>query len=244
MRNHFKKILIILILFSTIQVFGQQKPMFTQYMSNLQPTNAAYVGTSGKFNVMLLSRFQWVGFEGSPNSQMLMLNTPLVGTNLGLGLTVINDMIGPLRETGGYLDVAYNIKIKDDLRLSMGVKGGINFMVADLGGLELTDPNDPAFATDVKNTEFLPNFGAGLYLYSPKFYVGISAPELYKHNFAGEESSNIGEQQRHVFFIAGFLWDISENLKFKPSGLLKIVPGAPPSFDINASFFLILLYEF
>ena len=229
-----KAVLLLPFLLLQLGVFGQQKAQFTQYMTNMQYINPAYPGTSGRFSIMTLDRMQWAGFDGAPNTLALMLTSPVPYTNLGLGATILNDRIGSLSETGAYFDVAYNVRLKGDIRLSLGAKAGFNFMQANLSDIALTDPNDPAFVNSEKATEFMPNIGGGAYLYAPKFYVGISTPELYNHK--ADVASVTGDQKRHMYFIGGYLLPLSPRVLFKPSGSIKLVPNAPPSFELNASF--------
>lgn len=228
---------IIVVIFE-LNIYGQQKPMFTQYMSNLLPTNPAYAGTGGRFNVSLFAREQWVGYEGAPSSQMLIINSPILGHSFGVGLTIINDKVGPLQQTGAYIDFAFNFKIKNNLRLSMGLKSGFNFSIPKFDDVKLVEQNDPAFTDGIKGS-FMPNFGFGVYLYSPQYYFGVTIPELFNNDMGKEGgASDIGSQKMHFFVIGGYVWTLSKNIKFKPSGLMKMVSGSPPSFDVTCNFIL------
>ena len=42
----------------------------------------------------------------------------------------------------------------------------------------------------------------------------------------------------HFYFIAGRVFDLSENLKFKPALLTKIVNGAPLQVDLSGNFLI------
>ncbi|MCK5538223.1 MAG: type IX secretion system membrane protein PorP/SprF, partial [Bacteroidales bacterium] len=213
-----------------------QDLILSQYMTNLLPTNAAYAGTSGNLNATLISRNQWVGFEGAPQTNVLLINSPLIKRNFGVGLTLIQDKVGPLVQTLVFGDAAYNFQLTEKIRLSMGVKAGFNVQQPDFGGLDLSNPNDPTFA-EVPEVELLPNFGFGLFMYNPKYYFGISSPKLKKNelNFGavGEET---GGEERHYFVIGGYVFDLKENLKYKPTFFYKMVNGAPPSFEISNTF--------
>jgi type IX secretion system PorP/SprF family membrane protein len=43
---------------------------------------------------------------------------------------------------------------------------------------------------------------------------------------------------RHFFFAGGMMFDLSDNVKFKPTFMTKTVTGAPFQYDISANFLL------
>ncbi len=231
-------ILIIGIIFSSILVRGQQDAMFTHYAFNTLAINPAYAGTRDALTVTALHRSQWVGFPGAPLTQTLTMHTPIFTKNTGLGLSLVNDKIGPTNTTSFYADFSYKIRVNDKSWLSFGLKGGINLRKIDLTDLRTTEAYDPGLLTDIKS-EVLPNFGFGIYYLSERYYLGISIPKLlendYKENIV-QGSVNLGSESKHYFFIAGAVFDISENIMFKPTGFLKFVSGAPLEGDITANF--------
>jgi len=217
-------------------IFGQQDFIMTQYMTNLLPTNAAYAGTSGMLNATLISRHQWVGFEGAPQTNILVVNSPLLKRNFGVGFTLVQDKVGPLTQTLVYADAAYNFQLTEKVRLSMGAKAGFNVQQPDFSSLNLNTQSDPVF-TQIPEVELMPNFGFGLFLYNPKYYFGISSPKLKKNEMS---FGNVGEatagEERHYFIIGGYVFDLNETWKYKPSGFLKMVKNAPPSFEVSNAF--------
>ncbi len=235
------KIFILALIFAALcrEANAQQDPMFTQYMSNVQMINAGYAGTGGCLSAMMMSRNQWVGFDGAPQTNVLLINSPLpLFHNFGVGLSLINDRIGPINNTSVYLDFSFNFKLTKKIRLAMGAKGGFNVFKPDHNGLDLVDPNDPVFTSDISSS-FMPNFGFGLYMYTPKYYLGVSTPTLISSDLeSGDGLVSLGKQSRHFFVVGGYLFNINKNLRFKPSGMLKVVENAPLSFDITAAFIL------
>ncbi|HEY3389893.1 MAG TPA: PorP/SprF family type IX secretion system membrane protein, partial [Prolixibacteraceae bacterium] len=159
---------------------SQQDPVFTQYMNNMLTIQPAYAGISGSLNVTGISRAQWVGFEGAPNTNSLTINGPVRRFNVGLGLTIVNDKWGPIRQNGVYVDYAYHVKLGQNQFLSLGVKGGFNVSQAYLTDVVVNDPNDPVFAYDVK-INFLPNLGVGILWHSDRFFLGASTPKIVKN---------------------------------------------------------------
>lgn len=231
-------ILSILVLLSSMLIKAQQDPMFTHYSFNTLAINPAYAGTRDALTVTGLHRSQWVGFPGAPVTQTLTMHTPIITENAGLGLSILNDKIGPSNTTSFYMDFSYKIKITKKSWLSFGLKGGVNLRKIDLTTVKTQDSYDPAFIEDIKS-EFLPNFGFGLYYFSERYYLGLSIPKLLENNYTENTvsgSTNLGSEKKHYFFIAGAVFNISENVLLKPTGFLKLTNAAPLEGDITANF--------
>lgn len=236
MRSFFRSLLVC-IAFVPIASQAQQDPLYSQYMFNTLAFNPAYAGSADVFTVMALSRHQWVGFEGAPATQTLLLHSPLKNQNLALGFSAINDIIGPARQTSFYGDFAYRIKTGEDTRLAFGLKGGINMYQADLASLTTVEV-DPA---NVNVTgQLMPNFGFGLYWHGPRFYLGASAPKLLENEMEAVNGQVLqtASEARHYFLMGGYVVDLSRDIKFKPSFMFRTVAGAPFSLDVNANFLL------
>ncbi|WP_117882215.1 PorP/SprF family type IX secretion system membrane protein [Aureibaculum luteum] len=237
MRKLSSFLLIVLSLVS-IAGFSQQDPQYTQYMYNMNIVNPAYAGSRGTLSIGLLGRLQWVGIEGAPKTATMAIHAPL-GKNLGGGFSAILDEHGPVKETNVYADVSYTINTSEEGRLAFGLKGGITFF--DVGLLSLVLPQtapgvDPLFSDNVNET--LPNFGAGVYYYTDKFYVGLSAPNLLETKHLEQDNGTISKasEKMHYFGTVGYVFSLSETLKFKPSVMAKAVTGSPLSLDANANF--------
>lgn len=238
-----KKIILIfsmLVLLSLHSVFGQQDPQYTQYMYNMNVINPAYAGSHETLNIGLLYRTQWVGLDGAPTTYTIAADAP-IRKNLGVGISLVADKIGPVKEQNLYVDVSYTIQTSENGKLAFGVQGGATFFDALLSGLDLGDGiSDPLFDEDINDT--FPNFGAGVYYYTDRFYAGFSMPNMLKHTYL-EKTGNVvssAAEEMHFFLTAGYVFDINNNLKLKPSTFIKAAPGAPVSIDISAN---ILMYE-
>lgn len=219
---------------------AQQDPMYTHYMYNTLSVNPAYAGSRDALTVTALHRSQWVNFKGAPLTQTLTLHGPLKNHPVGLGLSVMNDKIGPTNNTSVYGDFAYRLKLNEKSKLAFGLSAGVNIFQADLASRDLDDPNDPVFTANISN-HVAPNFGFGLYYSRERFYAGVSAPGLLQNNYSvisvnGNEL--VGKEQRHYFFIAGMMIPLGENLALKPTTLVKVTAGAPVQADITASFII------
>jgi len=234
-----KKIVILTsIFFLALGAKAQQDAMFTHYMFNTLAVNPAYAGSRDALTITGLHRSQWVSFPGAPVTQTLTLHTPLAYENTGVGLSFVNDKIGPVNKTSFYADFSYKIKVTEKASLAFGLKGGLNLMNNNLSELNLDDAADPAFAANIQS-KLLPNFGFGMYYYTDRYYVGLSVPKLLENDFVANTTSggtNLTSEHRHYFFIAGSVFDLSENIKLKPTVFLKVNNGAPVEGDVTASF--------
>jgi type IX secretion system PorP/SprF family membrane protein len=158
---------------------AQQDPVFNQYMNNLLTVQPAYAGLSGYINATALSRIQWTGFDGAPNTSTLTIQGPYQRYNVGLGFSIVTDRYGPVRQTGFYGDYAFRIKLEKDKFISFGIKGGFNRYEAMLTDLSVNDPNDPVVAFDI-NKKYMPNFGIGFLWHADDFFLGASVPKSFR----------------------------------------------------------------
>ena len=227
---------------SLLKVNAQQDPNYTQYMYNMNVVNPAYAGSLGTLSIGLLGRTQWTEISDNPKTVTFDAHAPL-GKKVGMGLSLIADEIGPMKEQNIYVDLSYTITTSEEGRLAFGLKGGVTLQKSDFTLIVLPqDPNDPLFDENVNNT--YPNFGAGVYYYTDKFYVGASVPNILKSNHYNFDSSqNVytkASEEAHYFLTSGYVFDLSSTVRFKPSVMLRGVMNAPLSYDINANF---LLYD-
>jgi type IX secretion system PorP/SprF family membrane protein len=232
---------LVIILFTILcafQVNAQQDPQYTQYMYNMNIINPAYTGSTEGLAVGALYRSQWVGLDGGPETFTFNIHSP-VGKKVGLGLSIIADQIGPVKETNTYVDFSYTIPVGTVTKLAFGVKGGFTFH--DIGiaqsQISLVDQGDPFFAYAINETT--PNVGAGVYFYKPsKYYISLSIPNILNGVHLDANGTKIGSESEHFFAAAGYVFDLSENFKLKPHTLIKYAFDAPLSYDINANVFM------
>ncbi len=246
-----KKILTLAIgLFLTAQVaFAQQDPMFTKYMFNTLAFNPAYAGAQEHLSLGLLHRTQWWGLNGGPQTQSLTAHTPLKNDRVGVGISFMNDNIGPTNTFTGDVSYAYRIPIGTKAKLAVGLQAGFQNYVID--GSKV-DPFETDFVF-VSSSRWTPNFGAGLYFSTKKFYVGFSSPHLVEWAYRDGKATPgkpYAAQYRHYFTTMGAAIPINgDNLIFKPSIMIRNVGllsslnkdvfkkkiAAPTGFDIDMS---------
>ncbi|MFY0653954.1 MAG: type IX secretion system membrane protein PorP/SprF [Cyclobacteriaceae bacterium] len=210
-------------------VMGQQQVMFTQYMFNGLALNPAYAGHDGALSITALTRHQWLGIDGAPNTQTLSVHTPIRKNKIAVGALIYRDKIGLTTETGLTASYAYRIDFGKG-NLSMGMQFGFsdyrnNQADAYQGSNVVADPYANAQATK-------PNIGAGFFYSTDRFYLGLSSPFLLNNKI--ETADDPVEQIRHMFATSGFVVDLNRYLKLKPSVLLKMVQGAPIEMDFSA----------
>lgn len=234
-----KKILqlTLVILFSvTSFTYAQQDAQYTQYMYNTVSVNPAYAGSRGHLSIAALYRNQWLGLDGAPETQTLNLHTPMGYRGVGLGISIVNDKIGPTSETYFDIDFSYTIQTSFDAKLSFGLKASAHML--DIRYSELDEFEiDPQLQSqqDIQN-KFSPNIGAGIYYHTERFYTGLSVPRLLETTHFDESSISTATEQINLYFITGYVWDLNPFLKFKPTLLTKAVQGAPFQVDVSANF--------
>ena len=236
------KIYIVLALMLCLtDMYSQQDPQYSQYMYNMNVVNPAYAGSRGTLSIGLLGRSQWTNVNGGPQTMTFDAHAP-VGKRVGMGLSVIADEIGPAKEQNIYADVSYTITTSENGRLAFGLKGGVTLLDVNLLDVILPQTatgDDPLFDENINDA--FPNFGAGVYYYTGKFFAGFSVPNILKSEHLDKDNINTkASEEMHYFLTSGYVFDLSSTLKFKPSFMVKGVTGAPISFDINANF---LMYD-
>ena len=224
---------------SFIDTFAQQDPHYTQYMYNMNVINPAYAGSKENLSFGLLYRKQWVEIEDSPTTFSFSGSAP-AGSNVGLGLSVISDRIGPVEEKNVYGDFSYTLSLGGEHKIAFGVKAGATFhdvgLYSDIGNGKVPDASDPAFAEDT--SEVYPNIGTGLFYYTNKYYVAFSVPNMLKSKHLDFNGRQFGTETQHYFLTGGYVFDLNPNLKFKPFTMVKSAFNAPTSVDVSTNFLI------
>lgn len=219
-------------------VQAQQEPQYTQYQYNTMTVNPAYTGTQGYPSVVVLYRDQWLGLEGSPTNISLGIDTPF-GTFNGIGLSIVQDEIGPAEETFFDVNYAHSIVLnRYGSRLAFGLKAGGRMLNVDWTKGSYRDI-DPQFQENINN-DLAPVIGAGVYYYTSNAYVGLATPNFLTEKTFDIVKERVEQDRVHLYFIAGYVFDLNRDIKFKPSTFIKEVKGSPLSVDLSANF---LFYE-
>lgn len=216
--------------------FGQQAPLFSQYMFNDYVLNPAIAGIKDYSPVRTVLRSQWTGIEGQPNTQTLSFHTR-ASRRVGVGGYIFNDKIGPISQTGFSASYAFRFRISNYSRLSLGIGAmGYHYRVRtdeirfDSQGTSDNVANDGNFQA------FYPNFSFGAYYYGKQYYLGVSVPELLQTKITSSNEFFLMRQVRHYYLTGGYKIMLGKDYALEPSTLVKYVAGAPVQLDITANF--------
>lgn len=211
---------------------AQQLPQFTQYMYNTISINPAYAGSREALSIVGLHRSQWVGFKGGPITQTLSIHTPLRNDRVGVGLSFIEDDLGPENFTYLYGDFSYAIPTGRTGKLAFGIKGGFTQYSLDPDFRE-TESFDPSIYGI--EDRWTPNVGLGIYWSTNRVYFGLSTPRVLNTDKNTEEGFEALDRLSY-YFTGGVVVDLSQSFKLKPAFLVKATNGAPLSYDLTANF--------
>jgi type IX secretion system PorP/SprF family membrane protein len=225
----------------SVASYAQQDPNFSLYFFNPMHYNPGYAGSRELLSGTLVHRSQWIKMPGAPVSQSLNLHSRLPDSRIGLGFQAFNDAAGPWRNTGFGGTFAYHLPMNDVAQLSFGLTGTLSNIHIDFDRISFEDQADPSF-TNNADTKWVPDAAAGLYLYMPRFYAGLSATHLIQnyYHFTEADGADFARFYRHFYLTSGVVAPISENVDLRPSILLQYVQGAPLLGEIDASF---IFYE-
>ena len=241
-KNIFTTIALLVVSFSAK---AQYDALFTQYMFNEMFINPAYTGSKEAMSATLIHRQQWVNFPGRPITTSFSVHGPLMQNKMGIGLSVLNEKIGVLNRNLVYLSYAYRVKVGDNGKLAFGLMAGIHNQLNKFSTLKTNDDGsiDPQL---VQNSPSLiaPNFGAGIYYSTKKFYAGLSVPRmvddrvLFSSTGSASQSTNINTANFHYYLTVGNVFTLSSDLKLKAQCMVKAVQNAPVQFDLTANFLI------
>ncbi|KAF2511957.1 PorP/SprF family type IX secretion system membrane protein [Flavobacterium foetidum] len=230
------KKLVLVFMFFSVWCSAQQDAQFTQYMYNTIEINPAYAGSRGALSVFGLYRTQWVGLDGAPETSTFSVNTPLNNNRLGLGVSLVNDKIGPTNENTLSADFSYTVPTSESFDLSFGIKATANMFNLDVNKLSFENQDDPQFQN--LDNKITPNIGAGVYWHSDRAYVGLSVPNFIETNRYNNDDTAIFKEKINYYLIAGYVFNLDrlQYVKFKPALMTKMVEGAPLQVDVSGNF--------
>ncbi len=240
-RIFFSSLLTLFALFTTGEsvLLAQQVPLFSQYMFNGLYLNPAYAGYKNEFYLQGSYRTQWQGWDGAPQLLAVSADGSLAKGKVGLGLLVSVDKAGTQQILSLMSDYSYKFNVGEFTTLSFGLGLGAVQYSMDETKLHPGDPNDPRIIGADYN-QWLPEANAGLYLYSDRFYVGISAMNLLSPYIETSKDKNVEQTETHMFFTAGVMLPIARNFQLKPSLLYREDFTTPSSVDANL---MLLMYD-
>ena len=234
--NSMKRFLTVLLVVLSFSAFGQQDPLFSQYMFNKLLVNPAYAGSRENLSIDLLDRYQWVGIEGAPNTITLAAHALLESKKIGLGMYVFRDELGPTVNQGLMATYAYRIQTQKGW-FSFGIQGGIKYFNFDWNAINTRDPDYMFYPQDVER--ITPDVNLGIYYQTPRFFAGLSSKQLLENEYGVGEvegRTTFSRLSRHYYAMTGMAFPLNDKIVFRPSMLGKFVRNAPLQMDFNASF--------
>ncbi|HTB30581.1 MAG TPA: type IX secretion system membrane protein PorP/SprF [Bacteroidia bacterium] len=215
-------------------VKAQQLPIYSQYMLNDFSMNPAIAGTQDYFNVKSDNRFQWIGITDAPRTYVLTFDGPVASQHIGFGTYVFTDITGPTRRTGLTTSYSYHVQLSKTVNLSFGLSAGVLQFAVDGQSISLQQTGDQALVNQLMSA-VVPDFAAGVYLYSSNFYFGFAAPQIIPitaklNSYADAQDIIV----THYYTTAGYNFNLGNNFSFKPCVVANYVYPVPPQFDLGA----------
>ncbi len=232
-----KKIFILLFLAKAIVVNAQQEHQYTQFMYNKLVFNPAFAGAREVASVTALYRRQWIGFDGAPTSQLIGFDAPFQNNRLGFGLNLHRFQVGINDNYAANMCYSYSIVRTDAMNIRLGIGGTFRYYKFSFNNPDfyIKNPDDPAALTVNEQSNINGNIGGGLYFTFKEFYIGVSAPNLYRNTLGNGSATVTAENRPHFYGMMGGVFPLSSNVDFKPAVMLKFVQDAPFSGDANVS---------
>jgi type IX secretion system PorP/SprF family membrane protein len=231
-----KRVLILLVvLIGCGGLYSQNLSQYNHYIANQGLLNPAYNGTRDVISGLLIHRSQWVGFEGAPINEALNVHGAIENTNLGVGVSLMNDNIGFTNVFDLFGAASYKVQIDRDKFLSLGLQLGVSSFSNDGRKAITTNYGDPVF--DDRHSKINLNTGFGAYFYTPDYFAGFSIPKFFHNRFdlVGDEYKNTFSYKNvHHYLYGGYVFKWGE-VMVKPTLLTRIVYGAPLQFDITGN---------
>jgi type IX secretion system PorP/SprF family membrane protein len=231
MKNKLIYLILSIVVFSG-NLKGQPHPVSSLYMFDPMTINPAYTGVPVQFSATFIHRDQWVNLPGAPKTSTFTAQSSFFKSRVGVGLMFTSDKIGIHDDYGIFATYAYHLPINRNSKLSMGLQAGFNHLSSDFTKLRIRDFTDPNLFGRI--TKMNPNFGAGLYYYGERFYLGFSVPFMLENKLVDVESVlSEAKQSRNYYFNGGYTFMPNPNYKITPSMLVRFQEGAPLGVDIN-----------
>lgn len=243
MKECCKILILLLLLVSGRSLFAQQLPQYSQYMFNDFAINPAVAGTQNYYQAKVNSRFQWIEIPDAPRTYVLSVYGPHSKRDMGFGGIIFNDIVGPTRRTGFQASYAYNVRVYDGVRLSMGLSAGLLQFAINGSEIEFHDSNDPALGEEVY-VNYIPDANFGIYAYAKEFFFGFSTNQMFGNKLRLGNAAIIDETikdtdvvnrlKNHFFITGGYKYEIDNDFTLEPSIMIKAMSPVPMQLDINA----------
>ena len=239
--KHIKVLMLLAVmLFAYLKSIAQTEPMYSQYMFNMLGVNPAYAGSREASSFNFFQRSQWIELQGAPQTTSFSFDQSILNKRAGWGIQFYDDKIGVEKADGINIMGSTRIQVSENGILSGGLSLGLmNYRIDLMNVTGRFTPNDPAFYSNLN--KWTPSLGLGIYYNTDNFYAGVSIPNILKSRLTAFNLIKSGLQkinQKHIFLTSGIVIPINEDLKLKPSTMIKMVEGAPIEADFNTNVWL------
>ena len=237
-----KKLFTLLSLMTLVNGLAQQDAQYNLYQFNQMVINPGYAGARDGLAGTISTRKQWVGFDGAPQTSCFSVHSPIVKKNVGVGLTIVNDIMGPRNVIAAYGNASYILKIDRKTKLGFGMNAGYNRYQFSFSKINFKEGEVPSQLMQNQTPTAL-DINAGMYLRSTQYFIGLSAthlnnPNVYTYAPVVPGGNDFKYRLKtHLFLTAGYSFIIDKNTVFAPTILMKQV-GNNFGLDVNINFFL------
>ena len=228
-------VLLVVLLVGGLESIAQQVPHYSQFFFNDFATNPAFAGTKPYYQAKSNNRYQWVGVNDAPKTFILSAFGPERKKDMGYGVQLFSDVTGPTSRLGFYGSYAYNFRLKDDIRISMGISAGLLQYKIDGSQITLHDANDPSLGDEVY-AEFVPDADFGFLIYGEKWHGGLVAKQLFNYSLDLDDVESLGMNtlKTHFFAHGAYRYDFNEDWAIEPYAILKFMYPVPIQVDLGA----------
>ncbi len=227
--------IILFLFFLSANAMAQQDPSYIFYRYHMNLVNPAYAGAEESTEFAANVRSQWSGVSGAPETQSFLASTYL-GSNVGLGVSVINDKTFIETQTSVALDFSYKVQWNDFTNIYFGLKASGNSYNANTDGLMTFDIQADPSLMDIDGG-IKPNIGAGVFAKSKQLSLSFSAPKILKPKRLEQDggSAKLGRNKLHMYLMGAYDIELDEKLVLKPSTMIRYVESSPLSIDVTAA---------
>jgi type IX secretion system PorP/SprF family membrane protein len=253
-----RKTVFIFYLFIIVRsAFGQQLPIYSQYLFNKFLINPAVAGSDGYTSLNLTAREQWVGYSGAPRTFSFSMQTrllkksyilkqtrvkkqvfrPKTDGKVGLGGYLFSDKNGLVQRTGFQVSYSYHMWLKNSTQLSMGLAlTGYHYKINE-NEINFEDPNEPWLNNNLRRGMFVPDATFGVYLLNANYSIGFSTDQLFEASAKiGGSAYNNFKMSRHYYLFGSYDFSSGRDIVIQPSILLKMSGQLKPQADIGLTY--------
>lgn len=254
-----KKLIFILtyILLTGNLSFGQQLPLYSQYLYNKFLVNPSVAGSDGYTSVSLTAREQWVGYYGAPRTFSFSVQTrmlkksfimkqtrvkksvyrPKTDGKVGLGGYVFSDKNGLISRTGFQLSYAYHMWIENETQLSLGLAlTGYHYKINEKE-INFEDPNEPLLNSNLRRGMFVPDATFGIHLLNARYSLGFSADQLLEASAKiGSDAYQNFKMSRQYYLFGSYDFERGASAVIQPSFMFMMSHQLKPQADIGVTY--------